>query len=479
MVSLSDRELSSGFKEHLIELVNQKLGLKLVIGILVLLYFAWSDIYELNNIHAFYTRLAPLGLMLILLFLVWLNRPTHAAFRKVLYNVMLASLAVMMYAKCLVHLNCDHLAAHATGTILIIFLISMEIKTTIIKSALLYFIPLIVFTWLWKMVFKAGSDQYLVLVNIYPIVIIGFFINTIQQELRLKAFKSGMLLEKEKETTDKLYHQAEIRNRHLNEVNEKLTRSEDELKNVVRLRDRFLSIVAHDLRSPFTGLLGLSEVMMRDGDNFSREEIKNYIGEIYESSNSLLSLTDNLLSWAMNQSGELKVNPTHVEVKNLADNVFKVLQVNTIHKSLVLVNEVEDDASVFADSSMLSVIVRNLVCNAMKFSHPGGTVTVKSEPFGERIKLSVRDEGIGISSQKIRVIFNLERNLSAQGTAEETGSGLGLIVCKEFVEKNGGEIEIESKVGKGTSVNVFLPTGNSIDNNDTGETQEGDRGLGT
>lgn len=459
-------------------MVNQKLGLKLVIGILVLLYFGWSDIYELNNIQAFYTRLLPLGLMLVLLFFVWLNRPSHAAFRKVLYNVMLASLAVMMYAKCLVHLNCDHLAAHATGTILIIFLISMEIKTTIIKSALLYFVPLIVFTWLWKMVFRAGSDQYLILVNIYPIVILGFMVNTIQQELRLKAFKSSMLLEKEKETTDKLYQQAEVRNRHLNEVNDKLTRSEDELKSVVRLRDRFLSIVAHDLRSPFTGLMGLSEVLMRDGNGFSKEEVKNYAGEIHESSNSLLSLTDNLLSWAMNQSGEIKVNPSNVEVKDSIDKVFKVLQVNTMHKSLQLVNEVEEGVFVYADPSMFSIIVRNLVCNAMKFSHPSGTITVKSEVSGERIKLSVIDEGIGISASKIRVIFSFEKNLSSQGTAEETGSGLGLVVCKEFVEKNGGDIEIESKVGKGTTVNVYLPIEKSENNNDAGEAQKRDRGLG-
>ena len=248
------------------------------------------------------------------------------------------------------------------------------------------------------------------------------------------------------------------------ELNQKLAKSEVELKELNASKDKFFSIIAHDLKGPFQGLLGYSEMLARDIENLSKEDIKEFATDFHTSAQQLFKLLENLLQWSRVQRGVIEYNPVTAPIKELIVLSMDLLAANASHKKITLVPEVEEGLAVYADMNMVNTIIRNLVSNALKFTGAGGMITVSAvKKDDDMVLISVADTGVGISPEDREKIFRIDSHHTTPGTNNEQGTGLGLILCKELTEKNGGEIWVESVVGKGTTFRFTIPIGNSKD----------------
>ena len=248
----------------------------------------------------------------------------------------------------------------------------------------------------------------------------------------------------------------EQQNRKLIDANEKLGKSEEELKKIVQTKDKLFSIIAHDLRNPFTTLTGLTEVLRGKADTIDASEMNSYVSMINESSHKLLRLIDNLLEWARSQTGTLKPVKTNLILKSLADDVMKIYLTQAEAKGISLKNEIPDNISVFADHEILAIIIRNLISNGVKYTQKGGNVFLTAYLEDGNTVLKISDSGIGMSHEVLEKLFKIEETFTTAGTGNEVGTGLGLVICKEFIETLGGTIAVESRIGKGTSFYVTI-----------------------
>jgi len=221
-------------------------------------------------------------------------------------------------------------------------------------------------------------------------------------------------------------------------------------------KDKFFSIIAHDLRSPFTAIVGFSELL---ADRLSAKEyegMEEYVDMILKSSKKTLDLLMNLLEWARSQTGRMSFNPEYFELNEVIDDTTFVLRNMAGQKSLTFVKELPANIVVYADRQMLDTIVRNLVSNAIKFTPANGTVTIRAIRTEHATQLQVIDTGVGIPKHRIERLFRIDSSESTLGTNEEEGTGLGLILCKEFADKHQGSLEVESEPGKGSVFTLTL-----------------------
>ena len=266
----------------------------------------------------------------------------------------------------------------------------------------------------------------------------------------------GKILELHNEEIVKQRNSIEQQNRKLTEANEKLEKSEEELKKIVQTKDKLFSIIAHDLRNPFTALTGLTEVLHENSDTIDASEMNLYVSMINESSHKLLRLIENLLGWARSQTGTLRLLITNIPLKSMADDVMKIYLTQAETKGISLINKIPDNTSVYADHEILAVIIRNLISNGLKYTQKGGNVTLTAYKENGDTVLKVSDTGVGMSPEVLEKLFKIEETFTTEGTSNEAGTGLGLVICKEFIETLGGTISVESSVGKGTSFYVTL-----------------------
>jgi signal transduction histidine kinase len=264
-------------------------------------------------------------------------------------------------------------------------------------------------------------------------------------------------------TTDLQTHKylLEQRTEELTALNEQLEKSEKELQGSLSEKDRFFSIIAHDLKSPFNGLMGFTNLLMQDFEQFSSAEVKNFIVHINASVKNIYNLIENLLDWSRIQTGRMEFNPEALSLPGQVKPVFSLLKNNAITKGIKLEQCISKDIAVFADEKMLHCVLQNLISNAIKFTNPDGNITISACKEDGHVKVSVADTGVGISKNSLDKLLKIDSNLSTEGTAHEKGTGLGLILCKEFIEKNGGSIEVESQVNKGTTFTFTLPAAES------------------
>lgn len=234
----------------------------------------------------------------------------------------------------------------------------------------------------------------------------------------------------------------------------------NELSNLNETKDKFFSIIAHDLRSPFAGILGFLELLTQeDVADFSNKEVQVIMKNMLDTTKLTFDLLENLLTWARSQSEALNFEPEYFDIQPLVFKIVELLRPNAKQKQInVFIKDVES-VQVFADSYMVETIVRNLLSNAIKFTPEKGTISFKTEIDSntEEVIISVKDTGVGISESVMEKIFSLDRNITTLGTNKEKGTGLGLHLCKEFVEKNGGNIFVESNVEQGTVISFTLP----------------------
>jgi len=239
--------------------------------------------------------------------------------------------------------------------------------------------------------------------------------------------------------------------------NKLLKESEDNLKILNATKDKFFSIIAHDLRNPFNALHGLTQHLINNFDNFNSEDIKESLEIIYSSADDLLELLENLLHWSRSQRGKMQFNPQEVNVFEIVRKTLSILQMNAEKKNINLINEIDPTLRLFADHDMLTAVIRNLVSNAIKFSHNDSFIRINAQSSDKYTEISVMDTGVGIAQENIKKLFRVDVHHSTTGTSEEQGSGLGLILCKEFVEKHNGKIWVESEINKGSTFKFTIP----------------------
>jgi signal transduction histidine kinase/ligand-binding sensor domain-containing protein len=233
--------------------------------------------------------------------------------------------------------------------------------------------------------------------------------------------------------------------------------AEEDLRLLNAQKDKFFSIVAHDLKSPFHGILGYSELLAEDYQSLTETERINFINDINNISKSAFRFLENLLEWSRIQTGRIEFEPGCLNFSLEIYEVFNILIAFAMQKKISLVNSVDADVIVFADKNMLSLILRNLISNAVKFTNDGGRVVISSAEKDNFVEVTVCDNGIGIKQENLNKLFRIDTQYTSKGTRDEEGTGLGLLLCKEMIEINKGSIRVESEQGKGTKFIFTLP----------------------
>ncbi|MFA7420707.1 MAG: HAMP domain-containing sensor histidine kinase [Melioribacteraceae bacterium] len=238
---------------------------------------------------------------------------------------------------------------------------------------------------------------------------------------------------------------------------EEIKRKNDELNELNESKDKFFSIIAHDLRSPFQGLLGISNYLVDEFETLNKEDFKEMILSLNEALHTQYKFLDDLLSWSRIQSGRMVIEPAFLNLNNELQKVIRLFESNIKNKKINLSININSKQEVLADDDMLLLLFRNLISNAIKFTHSGGTVEITAFEEDGAVLIVVSDSGVGIKQENIPKLFRIDVQFSTHGTNKESGNGLGLVLCKEIVEKHGGKIWVESEINKGTQFFFTLP----------------------
>ncbi len=240
-------------------------------------------------------------------------------------------------------------------------------------------------------------------------------------------------------------------------VEKELLKQAEELKEINASKDKLFSIIAHDLKSPFTAVLGYSEDLSTNIEDLTDNEIRSYAADLHKAANSLHRLLDNLLEWAIIQRDRKEFTPTNFNINDLVKNIIRLFESTAKEKSIELKFNYEKEFSAYGDKNMIDSVIRNLISNAIKFSNFNSCVTINIRENDNFLHLNIVDKGIGIDPSKLSKIFSLSSNYTREGTNKEKGTGLGLILCKEFMEANSGEIKVESQEGEGSVFTISIP----------------------
>jgi PAS domain S-box-containing protein len=236
-----------------------------------------------------------------------------------------------------------------------------------------------------------------------------------------------------------------------------IAKYEEELKNANMAKDKFISIISHDLRSPFNTLIGLSEMMPMFIEMEEYDKLAEMAHHLKDASSNTFQLLDNLLQWAKTQGGSIECNPDLYDLEEIVTSASASLIENSRQKDISIHNDIAKHTMVYADSNMVETAVRNLLSNSIKFTPDGGSIEISAKAIDGKVEFIIKDSGVGMSPDQIEKLFKLEHTHSLKGTRGEKGSGLGLLICKEFIEKNSGLIKVSSSPGKGSEFLITLP----------------------
>ena len=253
------------------------------------------------------------------------------------------------------------------------------------------------------------------------------------------------------------YRILKIQNERINLANQKLTESEENLMLMNATKDKFFSIISHDLKNPFASLLSISETMSDNFDSFENEEKRISVQKIHTSIKHIYHLLENLLTWSRTQSGKIQFNPTRFNLTLLLNENYNIYQLTANKKNIKLISNFQDDCSVYGDRDMINSVIRNLLNNALKFTPISKSVEIGTKEMANEIEIYIKDEGVGISNENLQKLFRIDQKIKTSGTSGEQGTGLGLIICKEFVEKNKGQIQVDTAPGKGSVFSFTVP----------------------
>jgi signal transduction histidine kinase/Flp pilus assembly protein TadD len=248
----------------------------------------------------------------------------------------------------------------------------------------------------------------------------------------------------------------------LAEKNKIIGQSEQELRVLNASKNKFFSILAHDLKNPFHTVMGYSYLLSFNYEQFSDKERHKFAEDIHKSANNIFKLLENLLEWSKTQTGNQPYNPIEIELKNIIDNSLNVLNALAEQKNIQLIVNCRNDIKSYSDPRMTETVLRNLIINAIKFTPEGGHVNIEAEEVESEVRIKVSDTGVGLDDEEIENLFRIDSKVKHKGTNNEEGSGLGLIICREFVNINKGRLWAESTPGKGSTFSFTIPASLSV-----------------
>ncbi len=288
-----------------------------------------------------------------------------------------------------------------------------------------------------------------------------------------EAYSSGQLKTydfKLQSTETEKHYEARIVKSHNNEIlmllrdvtNQKQNESQilkiaEDLKQINDTKDKFVSIIAHDVRTPIIALIGYAEILAEDIDDLQKPEIKEFASSIVDISKQTIGLLSNLLEWSRLQTGRIEFNPAQLNAYSLCENSLSLLFSNAEQKNITITNNLDTETFVYADENMMQSIFNNLITNAIKFTNRDGSILISSSTIDDMICFSVKDNGVGMSENQKIMLFEMNKGFTTPGTTNEKGSGLGMILCKDFIEKHDGKIWVESKSGNGSEFFFTIP----------------------
>lgn len=240
-------------------------------------------------------------------------------------------------------------------------------------------------------------------------------------------------------------------------AHQELRQTNAQLQELNASKDKFFSIISHDLRSPFTTLLGFAQMLQHNLDTYAPEEIRHRVNRIYASAERLYALLENLLTWSRLQRGVMRYEPEALPLHEVAEDTLDLFVSKADEKQIRLTNAIQDGVAAHADHNMVSTVLRNLVSNALKFTPEHGAIAISASQAGETVEVAVADNGTGIAEDDLPKLFRIDTQHTTFGTAGESGTGLGLVLCQELVEHNGGRIWVESEIERGTTFRFTLP----------------------
>ncbi len=247
-----------------------------------------------------------------------------------------------------------------------------------------------------------------------------------------------------------------------NQLVVELTDTKEQLESANAAKDKFFSIIAHDLKNPLGSFRSMLDLLVEHYNTFEEQERKDFLTMMKDSSTQLYNLLENLLEWSRSQRGLIKFNPNDTDLRMLAQNSITVLRLQADKKQIKLVNNIPSGSVAFADENLISTVIRNLMSNAIKFTREGGEITVGViNSSTDSTTCYIKDSGIGMNESIKAKLFRIDDTITNRGTADEAGTGLGLILCKEFIEMHGGKIWAESEVGSGSTFYFTLPVAKS------------------
>jgi PAS domain S-box-containing protein len=237
----------------------------------------------------------------------------------------------------------------------------------------------------------------------------------------------------------------------------KLEEQAKELREISKMKDKFMSIIAHDLKSPFNAIIGFADLILKHFDELEKDDIIQGVTTIHSASTHAYKLLENLLTWAQNQSGKIDFNPVVLNLKKQVNKSLNTIEGVAKNKGIQIKVNILDQLAIFADENMLDTIIRNLVSNAIKYSNKGSNITISGTETSQIVEVSISDQGIGINPERLSAIFEIDKRSNTIGTDNELGTGFGLILCKEFLTKHEGKIWVESAQGVGSTFRFSLP----------------------
>ncbi|MTI31701.1 tetratricopeptide repeat-containing sensor histidine kinase [Xanthovirga aplysinae] len=246
-------------------------------------------------------------------------------------------------------------------------------------------------------------------------------------------------------------------NKMLNDINEKLKQSEQELKTLNSTKDTLFSIISHDLRSPINTLSSFLKLFTNSPNHFSEKELKLVSEKMKQSLHNLSQMLDGLLNWSLSQMGKINYSPEKLSIKELTHEVLAPMEDSIENKELTLNLKFQTDQWAYADPNMLRIVIRNILANAIKFTPRGGNIQISTHFKNPFIELIIEDSGIGMSREEIEKLLKGYEHLSNPGTEKEKGTGLGLKLSKDFIDENKGELKISSELGKGSTITICIP----------------------
>lgn len=253
------------------------------------------------------------------------------------------------------------------------------------------------------------------------------------------------------------YKLLEFKNFQINAMNNQIQGQRDYLKQLNVTKDKFFSIIAHDLKNPFNSIKGFTELLIENISTYDDEKRMKFLKIIKDSTSKAHDLLNNLLIWANNQSGNMAFNPKKINLKPYVSDVISLLEIQAVNKDITIYNNINEATKVYADENMLTTILRNLLSNAIKFTNEKGFIIISSQQQKQWVTIAIQDSGVGMSQEQMNTLFDIEHKQSGIGTANEQGSGLGLILCKDFIEKHNGKLNVSSEIGIGSTFTFTLP----------------------